>query len=837
MRNSIYLFILLLCSSATAIGQGTGRLTGLIKNRGNETIAGANILLTPGRTGTVSDEEGRFRFSNINDGNYVLEISYIGYKTFATQVSIGVNENKEVDVILEPESISLGRVTVSAQKRSENQKEVPIALSSISAKFLENNVVETMSRMAEFVPGVQVQEQSVVVPGFVIRGLTSDNSSLNVDNRVSVFQDGISISKQVGAYSEFFDIDHVEVLKGPQGTLFGRSAQIGAIHVITQRAKNESSGNITLGAGNYNQIRGNGYVNLPLVKNKLFARVAGIYNKRDGYVENLSGGTLMGKNTLATRASFKYLPDKNNAVDLIFNYQRDRMPGTAFKSGTFAPRGGDLSPYTFVDLEGGKDLKESRDVFGTTFQYKHYFDHGLSITAITGYRNLTARSVFDGDGTKAQALALDAYIDYNQFSQELRLNYDGQRFSGFAGINYFHEAGNQSVILTQDERSLYAMLSDSIAVKFPMVKPIPMIIDGEPNLSVSVNPLSHKPFKTFHTETLNENGITNGAFDVFADGSFKVTPKFKITAGGRLIFEDLTTIFRVDTAADPGTLGVLLGKFPNNIFKPTDGRLVQSKSFNDWVGRFILQYDFSRQITVYASVSKGRRPNVIQVDVDTTAFLKAEVVYNHEIGIKNLLLNNRLQFNISGFFYKYRDFQTTYTSLQTGGILRIADAGKATGKGVETELQFAVTRNLFVFGNYAWLDARFDDKDSKGTPQKFAGYTFRLTPKHTAAAGLTYQVSLGKAGYIALNGSVTYKSGHFFEDDNALNLYEDGYTLLNAALQYTTGNGRFGLRINMNNIANERYLLDAGNTALAFGIPTYVPAAPRFFGAQLFINL
>ncbi|MFA5816714.1 MAG: TonB-dependent receptor [Bacteroidales bacterium] len=835
--SKLTLSILLLCSSITAIGQQTGRLTGLIKDKGNETIVGANILLTPGRTGTISDEEGRFRLSNIPSGSYVLEISYIGYKTFTTRISIGANENKEIEVTLEGESFALSSVTVTAQKRSENQKEVPIALSSVSAKFLESNVMESMSSMAAFVPGLQVQEQSAVLPSFVIRGLTSDNSSYNVDNRVSVFQDGVSISKQIGAYTEFFDIDHIEVLKGPQGTLFGRSAQIGAIHLITRHPKNESSGNITLGAGNYNQIRANGYINLPLVKNKLLVRVAGIYNKRDGYVENLSGGTLMGKNTLATRASLKYLPGKNNAFDLIFNYQRDRMPGTAFKSGTFAPKGGDTSPFTFVDLESGKDLMDSRDVFGLTFQYKHYFDHGLSLTAISGYRTLTAASVFDGDGTKAQALALDADLNYNQFSQELRLNYDRQRFSGFAGINYFHEDGNQSIILTQDERSFFAMLSPLVGAKLPWIKPIPMIIDGEPNLSMTINPLTNKPFKTLHTEDVKENGVNNGVFDVFADGTFKLTPKFKITAGGRLIFEDLTTFFRVDPAEDPGTLGILLGKSPNNIFKPTKGHLEESKTFSDWVGRFVMQYDFSSQVSAYATWSKGRRPNVIQIDVDTTEIFKAEIVYNYEIGIKNLLMNNRLQFNLSGFIYDYRDFQTATTDLQSGGILRISDSGNATGTGVETELQFAATKNLFIFANYAWLDAKFNKLDSDGSKQKFAGNTFRLTPKHSGSAGITYQVSLGKAGFLALNFTASYKSGHFFEDDNTPGLYQGEYTVLNAALQYTSRNGKYGLRFNMNNLTDKRYLLDAGNIALAFGIPTFIPGAPRFYGAQLFVNL
>lgn len=833
--KQISLFMLLICSAVITYGQQTGRLSGVVKEKGYGTVIGANIRLQPGNFGSTSDEEGRFRMSNIATGSYTIEISFIGYKTYSTQISIVANETKELEVNLEEESITLGDMNVTAQKRSESQKEVPIALTNITSSFIENNVIETMGSMSQFVPGVQIQEQTVIFPGFVIRGLTSDNTSLNVDNRVSIFQDGVSISKQVGAFTELFDIDRVEVLKGPQGTLFGRSAQIGAIHMITKRAKNETSGNITLGTGNYNQIRANGFVNLPIVENKLFLRVAGIYNKRDGYIANLSGGTLMGKNTLAGRASLKYLPGKNSAIDFIFNYENDKMPGVDFKSGTFAPKGGDTSPFTFADMEDGKDLLDTRDVYGITFQYKQSFSDAISMTAITGYRSVAATSVFDSDGTKARALAFDANVDYSQISQELRFNYNGNRFSGFAGANFFHENGNIAFDLSMDERSFFAMLSPKFAAyKIPY---IPMVINGEPNLTFATNPFTKKPFKASHTESMNEDGADNNAYDIFADGTFKLTPKLKITAGGRMIFENQKSIYRVDPAASPGTIGSFLGNGTNNVFKPTNGRIVVSKPFSDWVGRLVMQYDINKDINAYASWSKGRRPNVVEVNAIDTSYLKAELVYNYEVGFKSLLMNNRLQFNVSTFIYNYRHFQTTTNTLGTGGLYKISDAGSATGKGLETEFQFAATKNLTVFANYAYLDATFDDKDSDGNEQQLAGNTFRLTPKQSGAAGLTYQFSLGKAGFLGWSLSASYKSEHFFDDDNTPNLFQDGYCLLNSAVQYSSSNGKYGLRLNMNNIASQNYLIDAGNTGQAFGIPTFVPGAPRFCGVQLFYNL
>lgn len=734
------------------------------------------------------------------------------------------------------EIFELQAVTITAQKRPEISKDVPISLSNLPAAFLEQNVLETMGGMAAYVPGVQVQEQSVIFPGFVIRGLTSDVVDLNMDNRVSVFQDGISVSKQIGATSEFFDMDRVEVLKGPQGTLFGRSAQIGAIHLITQRAQKETSGSFALGTGNYHQFRTNGYMNMPLVDNKLFLRVAGIYNKRDGYVENLSGGTLMGKNSLAGRMSLRYQPDEDNTLDVILNYQRDRAPGTAFKSSIYAPAGGDTSPFTFADLEAGKDVMDNRDVYGITAQYHRDFGDGLSVTAISGFRTLDISTLFDADGTKAHVLLMDGSLEYSQWSQEIRFNLDGEHFSGFAGLNYFREYGQRNYVLTQDERSLFAMLTPILAARIPGFQPIPMVIGGEPNLSVTVNPFTGQPLKTFHTES-SLNGARNSAFEAFADGTWKLTPKLKVTVGGRLILEDLTSFAQCDPAANPGSLGFLLGKTPNNLFSPTGGRKETDKTFVDWVGRAVLHYDFSRRVSVYASWSKGRRPNVIQMLSDTTEILDAELVYNYELGVKTLLLNNRLHFNWSGFLYQYSHFQTVSDYLENGTFTHVDDSGEATGIGVETDVQFAVNRHLTVYASYAWLHAQFNNTDSYGHPQKLAGNTFRLTPRHSGAAGLSYQWELGRAGSLQADWSVTFKSGHYFEDDNDPALYQSGFGLMTASLQYTTRDNKCGIRLNVHNLTDKRYLLDAGNTGLTFGIPTNIPGPPRLYGAQLFVNL
>ena len=192
---------------------------------------------------------------------------------------------------------TLERLVVTAQFREETPVEVPIAITAYGQGFLDQVGAGDLDALSSYVPGLLVQEQSVNNPGFVIRGITSDNGAANIEPRVSVFQNGVSISRSRGSYVPLYDVERIEVLKGPQGTLFGRSAQIGAVHVITQkpRYRVESFGRAEV--GNFGQREFDGMVNAPLLGNELAMRVAATYRERDGFITNNTGGDLNGADT------------------------------------------------------------------------------------------------------------------------------------------------------------------------------------------------------------------------------------------------------------------------------------------------------------------------------------------------------------------------------------------------------------------------------------------------------------------------------------------------------------------------------------------------------------
>lgn len=832
MKKNYYL-ILLLLTAFTVTAQNRGGITGQVLDETGTPVIGANVVIQSISIGAVTDENGTYKLDDLSYNTYTITVSYLGYKSIKKSVEIATPQTTLNFNLKEP-SFQLDGLVVTAQKREQLNKDVPIAITSYGSDFINNQGTFEYDTFSDYVPGLQIQIQSVNNPGIVVRGITSDSGDSRVEPRVSVFQDGVSISKSRGSVVELFDIERVEVLKGPQGTLFGRGAQIGAMHIIQNKAKNETSASLKTGIGNYNQFLVNGYVNTPLVKDKLFARVAAIYNRRDGYMENLSGGDLNGKETLALRGSLKYMISDNTTFDFIANWQQDTPPGTSFKSGTFAPLGGDLSPNSFTDLERGKELGLDRTVYGFTGILKSALNDNWDITSTTAYRKFNSDESFDADGTAAPVLFFREVAEGEQFSQEVRFNFDNDdKLSGFFGANFFYENGSQAVPFEVNEQSYLALL---VATDALVINGVPTLFPNIPNDPGSFGPLAGAPLLPFNKEESINYG-ENYSGDIFADASYDVTEKLTLTLGLRATLENSNAGLEVINADNPGLLGNFLGAFPNNLFTPTNGRISASETFTSAVGRFAVNYDLSDAVTVFGNVARGRRPNVINVSATEVNVLSDETVWSYELGLKSLMLDNKLQFDVNGYYYDYSNFQTTIARLdETDGLVILPnDSGSATALGFEAAMQYQFAKSSSFFANYGYIDASFDDEDSDGNPQQLAGNTFRLTPEHSFSAGFNINPTLSEKVAVFLRPTYTYKSKVFFEETNLPNISQDGYGLLNIRTGITIQD-RYEISLYATNVLDEEFIIDAGNTGGAFGIPTFIAGPPAFYGLQLSVK-
>lgn len=824
---------------------------------------------------TMTDSAGRFRLARLQPGTRSLAFETLGYRSRVMRLTLAADELTVVNVALTSAPLALEGVVVTSQKRQQAVQEVPIAITVHDGGFLKSTGIGELDQLSAYTPGLEVQIQSPNNPGFVVRGITSDNGDARMESRVSVFQDGVSISKARGSVVELFDLERVEVLKGPQGTLFGRGAEIGAVHLIQNKARNERSARLTLGPGSYGDWFAEGSANAPWLEDRLFARVAGVYHTRQGYVENLAGSDLNGKETLALRGLLHWVPDALTGVDVIVNWQNDTPPGTAFKSGVFAPTGGTTAPWTPAFL-GGDDRFEhpgvDRTVWGATVLADRDLSPAWTLQGIAAYRRFDSHEASDADGTSAPALQFteDAWGD--QYSAELRALYSsGGRLTGFLGGSAFHESAAQSIGFATDERSLYPLLTRVIRVQSDGAFPeTPAVVDGRPNLVDSLPPnivdlapifwpddaglyttllqgLVGTPLNPYHEEAFTNYG-RNTAFELFADGTLKLTDRFHVTAGVRGTFEQLWSGIRVRQSDQPTLLGNLTGAAPNAVFPPTrdQERVHDQGTFLSAVGRLAVDFAVSEEMNLYGSVARGRRPPVIQ-EYETNPIANFEIlpdegVWSYEVGGKGFAAGRRLQYEVAAFYYDYRDFQTRANPELTGaGIAFDTDVGQATAYGGELSLVRRVSRALSLFGSYAYIEARFDDTGPTGQDQYLAGHTFRLTPKHSLAGGLGLRAPT-PLGIAFLRPGYTWKSRVYFEEEwqqetfiegEAPGLYQDAFGLLNVRAGITTTDGRATVELFGTNLLDADYIIDAGNTGLTFYAPTYIPGPPRLLGLRV----
>ncbi|MEO1041672.1 MAG: TonB-dependent receptor [Pseudomonadota bacterium] len=765
---------------------------------------------------------------------------------------------------------SYDEIIVTAQKRDQVITDVPAAITAFAQDDLDYLGVQQFDDLADFIPGLEVQEQSANNPGFVIRGITSDSGAANIEPRVSIFQDGVSTSRSRGSFVEVFDTE-VEVLRGPQPTLFGRSALIGAIALnsIKPEIGGALSGYARAGYGNLDYVFGEAGVNIP-VGDTAAVRVAGRYKKRDGYIDNLSDqDDLQGFETAAIRASLLWEPAEKLSVHIIGNYQEDDNPGTSFKSGTFRPAGGSTSPYSAAELnvfggpisENKTELGLNRQLWNVTGRVDYAINDVLTVTSISSYRDFDSDEIFDPDGFGYNLFLFAEDAEGEQFSQELRLNYDdGGRLAGFVGVNYFDEEGEQRVPLRYDESIAQALLGGFLFTDLPGVEQDPLPLSLIPTTNASPGPLFGAPLGFFEEEFRNTSD--SQSYEIFADATFALTDRLELTGGVRYTYDDKETGQSAFSASGTGSALTGAGIFLATDVLTADGLgfrgddlVTAEDEFEGITGRFGAKYDVTDDFTVFANYARGRRPEVLNYNTSLVPLgvteegfeeIDAETVNSFEVGARGTFFDNTLRADGSFYYYDYNNFQTSVT-LGVGDIQTV-NAGGATAYGFEGTAVFTPTDWLSVFGNYAWNDATFDDESDDGQAQAFAGNRFRLAPEHALSVGVNGMLET-EYGTFSLRPIYTYRSEIFFDDDNDRqidvdgdgiidvnggDLFQDevqeGFGVLDIRATWTSVDERFTLEVYAENVTDKEYLLDAGNTGDAFGIATFIAAAPATYG-------
>ena len=865
-------------------------VSGRVTNEQGEALPG--VVVRCGNVNVQTDINGEFHL-NVNEGDK-LTFSYIGYYTTTKDV-----DNKNINVVMKEDSHALGEVIVTTQKKKQSSLEIPVAVSAVTGSVMEKLNLHQLDDVAQFTPGVQIQLQSPNNPGYVIRGVTSDDGEAYSQPRVSVFMDGVSTSRSRASAVELFDLERMEVAKGPQGTLFGRGAEIGGISIIRHKPVDNLSGELSMSYGSYNQRQVSGFINTPIIKGKLANRFAFDYDARDGFIKNEAGGRLNGKNALAFRNSTQWWANDDTSIRLVLDYQHDDYPGTSFHS--INPMYGNSDPNSTANLEAGKKLGIKRNVGGALLNIDHNINHRWSFNSITGFRAFNSKERFDADGTYLPLLLCQEKGKGTQFSQEFRFNYDDKnRFSGFVGASYFYENSSQDINAKANLQYLYpvfiqksvkASLSSQIdnvkgllaqmlpdayqpmvdaalaklmskwfpknptvdangklvpqtatpdiygdlktalgAVGMDLDQVLAGMGDNGRTIQATLQGISAKPLDTAYTEQ-GKNYGTNQAVELYADGTLKLTKNLNFTLGVRGTYENQETGYSSSTV--PSMFGAVL-------YHPTEnGAKVMAKdSYWSWVGRAALNYMIGRN-NIYASVSRGRRPGVLYFNNDPKDFetLKPEIIYSYEAGVKGSLLQGRLNYDLCAYYYDWYNYQTSVFNATTSKY-EYDDAGRAHSLGIEASISYSPCRYLNLFGNWSYIEGKFNNKDDNGNKQRFAGNRFRLTPKNSFAVGFDLNVPTGKKASIYFRPTYSWKSKVFFEESNEPELTQGAFGLLNFTAGYRMQPGKVYYEIGAfgKNVLDEKYVVDAGNSGRQIGFPTYVGGTRSVVGVMFKIG-
>lgn len=738
-------------------------------------------------------------------------------------------------------SQEIEEVVVTAQKREQSVMEVPATMDVIGADFLERTNTLELDDLSRVLPNVVIQEQAVSLPSFNVRGITDDTSSISATPRISVYQDGIDISKKTVASAALFDIARVEVMKGPQPTLYGAAAANGAISIVSNLPGKEQEGKLKLG---YNSEQGQELqvmFNQPLNDAHSF-RIAGLYREMDGIIKNNACGDnsynttgyvinhlgeqvpctgnndLNGVSVQAFRATL--LSDFDD-LEVIYRvaYEYNDQPGIAFKSGSIAPKNGDTSPFTDAELGLGPLLGIERTLVSYDVSATYAFNDTMQLTADAYYKDVELQEGFDADGSGLRIQ--DAFFENNATLKgaSARFVYDNKiDFAGFIGVSSSHDDSilPYYVMVDPSVRGTFNAVLANLEAAFPDI-PLNQNIAttaSESDIDMVRNMLVAALFDEngdpVSIEGLPEN-ITQGPFvfeseieinSIVAEGSYDLSNSINVTAGLRYIDEK---------------------RFTRN-FEVFEGE----GSFTATLPRFAVNYTLNNDWNAYFNYAKGRRSPVVNPGAAGVDITKAEIVNSFDIGAKYQA--GKLSFTGAIFTYSYQDYQQGFTDPETLQSITVT-VGDSNMSGLEATINYMHSNTLLVSASLGLLDAKFADETSSGEAFEYAGNRFRLAPEVSAAFNISKTFNI-KNWEAETNWLMSYQSEVFFESSNYPGLSQDAYWLVDASIKFKPNEANYSFELYADNLLDEAFLIDAGNTGGGLGIPTFVSGMPRIIGAR-----
>ena len=712
------------------------------------------------------------------------------------------------------ESVVIGEVIVTAQKRRESNTDVPIAITALSSEAIAAQRVNQVTDLAGLVPNLDIKEQVPgAIPVITIRGVGLNDFGAANNPSAGVYVDQVYVASIAMMSFDFYDLERIEVLKGPQGTLYGRNSTAGAINVITQKPRGAFEAYTTLGYGDYDTMEAEGALNTPLGDSAALRISAKSIQQSEGYWESreLPGETIGERDVIMGRMQLAASP--GDAVDLNLKIEGSRSRselGQPEFFGTIDPATGgpcapilagridntqctDLLGYTDVDGDPyvgdwARDAVYDSDNLGATLTVDAHLGE-MTLTSVTGYVDFDRTFDIDSDATPARELDFLETDDVRQFSQELRLAGDSALLEWLVGAFY-----------SRDE----------------VVTSIPGQHDD-----------------LLFTRTLVSVDQDTDSAAAFANGDWRLADRLSLVTGLRYTWEERRYVGGT-TDLNPYGASCLLSPTctPGFIGPATLTGVDTTIEDRNWSWRVGLEYQPAKARLLYATVSRGTKSGgffsgISTADLQLEPFLPEELTA-YEVGFKASFAN--LYLAASAFHYDYSDIQT-FIAVDIGPFIiqRLGNVSEATVNGVDIEATWAPVEALTLQANIGWLDTKLGAFSTLTGPVP-EGNELPNSPEMTLGVLARYETTLTQAlgGLIQVDAS--YSDAVFKDAINDPVIAADSYTIVNARLGLFSETRDWEVMLWGKNLDDERYVVQGLNSGLGAGNRNYNP--PRTYGVS-----
>lgn len=657
---------------------------------------------------------------------------------------------------------SLSEIIVTATKRAESIERVPATITAIRAAMLDVEGIESTRDLQFHTPSLVISS-NVQFDQPYIRGIGSDLLTIGEDSNVATYIDGIYVSRPVAMFQQLLDVERVEILKGPQGTLYGRNATGGVINIVSEDPSDQLTEKALLSYGSHHSLRLGATLSGPLAQG-----VAGLISvlsaDQDGYVTDThTGGRLESESDLAGRAALK-ITRGDATVTLGGDVSRERdTRGQGFH--VEAPGAGSLGGVLPSDpLENSADYPPRTVVGGAGLRAQVDLVLGrYHLVSLSGYRESDFDVDIDLDDSSRPFATIAPEREHaDSLTEEVRVNAQPTRRLSLVGGLY---------LLRENSHALY---------------------------DITVSPAS------IHTAPQGEN--TTQAYAAFGQADVQITRGLKLSVGGRES-DETKSVSAISTHPAPALVSA--------------GR----KSWNAFTPYLGLELTLPQSVFLYATASEGFKSGGFDALTRGAPEFDPEFVWAYEAGVKSSLLERRLVVNLSGFYYDYTDMQVTRNS-PAGIVSTVVNAAKSSIRGLEGELQARLPRGLSVDLGVSWLDARFErymtvnPNTDPNVVLDLAGNTLPRAPPVQTVLGVQYETRVRGALALSFRADGQYRGETYFDAFDSPQLREGGFCTLNLslALARDIGSWKWTVQVYGKNVTDKTYATNAAQSNGFYGV-------------------